>query len=51
MMPANVGEINNSCFIKAVTGGVMSTLYAEQLIVQRLQWEQRSVSLWLPLAK
>ena len=24
MMPANVGEINNSCFIKAVTGGVMT---------------------------
>jgi len=33
MMPANVGEINNSCFIKAVTGGVMSTLYGGELIM------------------
>ena len=31
--PANVGEINNSCFIKAVTGGVMSTLYRGVSIV------------------
>lgn len=23
MMPKNVGEINNSCFIKFVTGGIM----------------------------